>query len=173
MALPSTVRAPGKEGTFSADLSTLLVVLGKEGYTHDMEKENTQTAMPELPQVQLARVPGAYAVLRLRADEPVPAERQGAFYSITRTERETSVVLDEELVPPGGLAETGFALFRVKGELDFSLTGVMAALSLPLATAGISLFALSTFDTDWLLVREESVPDAVAAWQGVGHLVDV
>jgi len=137
-----------------------------------MQNQNQPTALPELPEVQLARVPGAYAVLRLRADEPVPAERQGAFYSITRTERETSVVLEEELVPPGALAETGLALFRVKGELDFALTGVMAALSLPLAAAGVSLFAIATFDTDWLLLREEHVPDALAAWQGAGHVID-
>lgn len=137
-----------------------------------MDTKNHQEQQPELLNVQLARVPGAYAVVRLRVDEPVPAERQGAFYSITRTERETSVVLDEELVPPGALAETGFALFRVKGELDFSLTGVMAALCLPLAMAGVSLFALSTFDTDWLLVQGENVPEAIAAWQGAGHVVD-
>lgn len=123
--------------------------------------------------VQLARVPGAYAVLRLRPDEPVPAARQGAFYSITRTESETSVVLDQDLVPPGALAETGFALFRVKGELDFSLTGVLASLSLPLAGAGVSLFAVSTYDTDWLLLREDDVADAIVAWRGAGHVVDV
>lgn len=128
--------------------------------------------MPELPEVQLARVPGLYAVLRLRPDEPVPAQRQGAFYSVTRTESETSVVLEEELVPPGALAETGFALFCVKGELDFSLTGVLAGLALPLAVAGISLFALGTFDTDWILVREDQAPDVIAAWQDAGHVVD-
>lgn len=127
---------------------------------------------PELPVVQLARVAGGYAVLRLGPDEPVPAQRQGAFYSVTRTASETSVVLDEEFVPPGALAETGFVLFRVKGELDFSLTGVLASLSLPLAGAQISLFAVCSFDTDWLLVREEQVAQAVAAWKEAGHVVD-
>jgi len=131
-----------------------------------------ETRLPDLPGVQLARLPGLYAVLRLRADEPVPAGRQGAFYSITRTEHETSVVLLEELVPPGALAETGFALFRVTGELDFSLTGIMASLTLPLAGAGLSIFAVSTFDTDWLLVREQDAAAATAAWQAAGHVVE-
>ncbi len=124
---------------------------------------------PALPRVTLERVPGTYAVLRLGPDEPVPLDRLGAFYSVTRTGGETSVVLPEEHVPPGALAEEGFALLRVQGELDFALTGIMAALTLPLAAAGISIFAISTFDTDYLLLRETQLPEALATLAAAGH----
>lgn len=126
-----------------------------------------------LPVVQLEKVTGRYAVLRLRPDEPIPGERTGAFYSITRTAHETSVIVDEEFVPVGVLAETGFVMLKVKGELDFSLTGIMASLTLPLARAGISIFAISTYDTDYLLIQETTLESAAAALRNAGHVLDL
>jgi uncharacterized protein len=126
----------------------------------------------EFPSVQLLRLPGAFAVLRLPPGAPTPPTNQGAFYSVTRTQEETSVVLPEQDVPPGALAETGFALLRVKGTLDFGLTGVLAGLSAPLAKAGLSIFVVSTYDTDYLLLPAVDLEAAIAILRNAGHFLE-
>lgn len=90
----------------------------------------------------------------LPSDEP--------FYSLTRTRDELSLVCREEVVPDGAMHEGGWRAFRVEGPLPFSLTGVLAALSAPLAEGGISVFAISTYDTDYLMVKEEQLEEAAA-----------
>ena len=100
---------------------------------------------------------------------PVWAFSSGGFVSITRTEEELSIVCDERLVPFEFVAvERGFRMLMVVGPLDFSLTGVMASIAGPLAEAGVSLFAISTYDTDYVLVREERLGEAVEALRGAG-----
>jgi hypothetical protein len=99
--------------------------------------------------MKLEVLPGTYAVCRLDPGAPAP-ER---FFSLTRTSEELSLVCEERDVPAGARTETGFRAFRVAGTLDFALTGVLASLTAPLAAAQVSVFALSTFDTDYLLVR--------------------
>lgn len=74
--------------------------------------------------------------------------------SITRTDQELSIVCPEERVPPDVRAERGFRALRVDGPLDFSLVGILARIASSLASAGISIFAVSSFDTDHILVRE-------------------
>lgn len=97
--------------------------------------------------------------------------------SITRTGSELSLVLAETALPEEATAqpdlrvERGFRALEVAGPLDFSLVGVLAALAAPLAEAGVSLFAVSTFDTDHLLVREDDLGAATAALRGAGHSV--
>jgi hypothetical protein len=93
------------------------------------------------------------------------------FFSITRTGEELSVVCREVLVPEGIRAERGWRAIRVAGVLDLSQVGVLASLAVPLAGAGISLFALSTFDTDYLLVKEQDLGRAVEVLVAAGHAV--
>ncbi len=120
----------------------------------------------------LTIIPGRFAVCRLDAQEAVPAwALEGAISSVTRTPEELSVVCREAAVPEGVPSETGWACLKVAGPLDFSLTGVMAALAGPLADAAISLFAVSTYDTDYLLVKAATLDDAVAALTRSGHTV--
>jgi hypothetical protein len=107
----------------------------------------------------LSLLPGILAVCRLERDAPIPAWALQAgphqsLVSVTRTSEELSIVCAQDLLPPGARAERGFRAFKVAGPLDFSLTGVLASLTTPLAEAGVSVFAVSTFDTDYLLVRE-------------------
>lgn len=90
---------------------------------------------------------------------------------MVRTAAETTVVCAEETVPGDVRAERGFRALAVAGPLDFALTGVLAALALPLAEAGVSIFAVSTYDTDHVLVREERLEEAVAALRAAGHRV--
>ena len=114
-----------------------------------------------------------YAVVRLEPDSPLPDWVQGGhFWSVTRSDTELSVVARESDVPAQASAERGWCALEVAGPLDFSLTGVVASLVSPLAAAEIPIFVLSTFETDYLLVRERDLERAVAALTEAGHAVD-
>jgi hypothetical protein len=120
----------------------------------------------------LVVLPGAFAVCRLGAGGPPPAwANAGPFSSLTRTADELSVVCPEGAVPEGTRCEWGWRCLRVAGPLDFALVGVLASLLVPLAEAGVSTFAVSTFDTDYLLVREADLGRAAAALRAAGHAV--
>ncbi|MDH7485304.1 MAG: ACT domain-containing protein [Anaerolineae bacterium] len=120
----------------------------------------------------LTVLPGRLAICRLAADAPLPAGLDRAhFCSVTRTPEELSLVLPEEMVEAGWQAETGYRALQVLGPLDLSLTGVLAALAAPLAAAGVSIFAISTYDTDYVLVREGDLGKAQRALVAAGHEV--
>ncbi len=96
----------------------------------------------------------------------------GAFFCCTRTPTEQSYVMEENLAPPDTTARNaGWSALMVDGPLDFSLTGVLASIAAPLAEARISIFALSTFDTDYVLVKTDTLPAAVAVLRAAGHEV--
>lgn len=90
---------------------------------------------------------------------------------MTWTVDETSVVCNAAAVPPGIQTETGWRAFVVAGPLDFGLTGILLSIAQPLAQAGISIFALSTYDTDYVLVKESNLDKAIAALVAAGHSV--
>jgi hypothetical protein len=116
-------------------------------------------------------LPERLAVCRLPPDAPVPAPLSRGFWSATRTQDELSVVLPEAEARPEWKAERGWRGFAVAGPLDFSLTGILASIASPLAAAGVSLFALSTYDTDYVLVREADLERAAQALREAGHAV--
>lgn len=121
--------------------------------------------------------PGRYAVCRFTPSEPLPpwAEplRDGRLYSSTITRAEASVVCPEDRVPADAQAERDWVLLSVRGPLDFSLVGILAALLAPLKDAGVSVFAMSTYDTDYLLVKHEELENAVRALEAACHKVYV
>ncbi len=120
----------------------------------------------------LGSLDGLFAVCRLSADAPLPAwAAAGSFVSITRTLDELSIVCRGEHVPDGVRCEPGWRCLRVAGPLDFTLAGVLASLLAPLADAGIPVFVVSTFDTDYLLVKEDRLDAAVDVLQSAGHSV--
>ena len=115
---------------------------------------------------------GLYEICRLDAAAELPAwTAADRFISITRTDAELSIVRSEGRALPGSRREGGFVLLKVEGPLEFSEVGVVASLSAPLASAGISIFVVSTFDTDYLLVRQDSLTAAREALQAAGHAV--
>ena len=115
---------------------------------------------------------GSYAVARLDAADPVPAWAGGErFVSVTRTEAELSVVCPQGAVPPGVRAEPGWRCLRVRGPLGFGMTGVLASLAGPLASSGVSIFVVSTYDTDYLMVQERDLDRGVDALERAGHTV--
>jgi hypothetical protein len=123
--------------------------------------------------VQLYALDDLYAVVRLEPDADIPSwARSGHFWSVTRSDSELSVVCPQEQVPSDASAERGWCAFEVAGPLDFSLTGVFASLVTPLADEDIPLFVVSTFETDYLLVREHDLHRSVAALTSAGHSVD-
>ena len=121
--------------------------------------------------LRLRALPGRFAICRLDPGA-VPFWEAGAFYSVTQTADELSVVCAEADVPEGVRHSPGWRILGVSGRLDLALVGVLSALTAPLASAGISVFALSTFDTDYLLVQEPNLDRAVEALRSAGHLVE-
>lgn len=125
--------------------------------------------MPSLP---LTLLPDHLAVCRLPPDAPLPAWAAGpGFVSITRTDEELSITVAQNRVPGDVMAVGPWRALKVQGPLDFALTGILAALTAPLADAGISLFAIATYDTDYVLVRAETLDAAINALAAAGHLV--
>jgi hypothetical protein len=106
-------------------------------------------------------LPSRFAVCRLRAHEAVPDWARGAFVSITRTEDELSIVCDESAVPGDVQAERGWSCMKVLGPIPFETVGVATAITVPLAQAGISVLIVATFDTDYVLVKEEKAAIAL------------
>jgi uncharacterized protein len=121
--------------------------------------------------MRLTLLPDSYAVCRLDPDASLPEWAKGQFVSITRTLQELSVVCPEQHVPENSRHEGSWKIFEVEGPMDLSLVGVLASLTHPLAKANINLFAMSTFDTDYLLVKEERLEDAKDALLLAGHSV--
>ena len=114
-----------------------------------------------------------YAIVRLEPDAELPDwVRGGHFWSATRSESELSIVCCEEDVPTDASAERGWCALELAGLLDFSLTGVVAALVTPLAEAEVPIFVISTFETDYLFVRERDLERSVDALAEAGHSVD-
>jgi hypothetical protein len=122
------------------------------------------------PTYTLNRYPETLAVVRLPAGAEMPAWAEASsLLSITATATETSVVCAGRNVPTKTRHQKPFTAFEVQGPLDLALTGVLAALLTPLAEAGISVFTLSTFDTDWILVPTAEADRAEEEWRRRGH----
>jgi hypothetical protein len=121
-------------------------------------------------QLRYSVLPGRYAVCRLAPDAAVPEwATRSKWFSITRTANELSIVGEQERVPEGVLSESGWACLRLEGPFPFELTGVLAAVLNPLAAAGIGIFAVSTFDTDCILIKADRIESAEEALRQAGH----
>ena len=116
--------------------------------------------------------PGRFAVVRLSARAALPRwALSRPFHSITRTATELSIVCRQGRVPARVGREDGFRCLEVRGPFAFESIGVLASLAAPLARARIPILAISTFDTDYLFVREERLSDALRSLERAGHSV--
>ncbi|QAA35058.1 ACT domain-containing protein [Clostridium manihotivorum] len=103
-----------------------------------------------------------YGVCRLERDEAIPIWAQkGDFFSITRTYEELSIVCDEANIPDEVKCEKDWRVLKIEGPLDFSLIGILASISTILAQQSISIFAISTYDTDYILVKNKDIDKSV------------
>jgi uncharacterized protein len=114
--------------------------------------------------------PERLAVCKLAADAPLPswAQEEG-FFCVTRASDELSIVCEDRRVPEGVPAERGWSALKLEGPFPLSMTGVLASFLLPLAEEEIPIFAISTFDTDYVLIKGEDLERAVRALGTAGH----
>jgi hypothetical protein len=128
--------------------------------------------MPPPITLTLSVLPDRYAVCRLDPGAAIPPwATAGRFFSVTRTADELSIVCPEQHVPPGVTVEPGWRTFKLEGPFDFALTGILAAVAGPLAEAGIGIFAMATYDTDYVLVKAAHLDRACAALSAHGHTI--
>jgi hypothetical protein len=123
----------------------------------------------------LRLLPGELAIVRLPPDAANPSWLSflpQPLVSVTRTAHELSIVCPSAIVPERVECEADWRAFTVEGKLDLSAVGVLAAILNPLAEAGISILSISTFDTDYVLVRAVSVESAKAALRGNFALIE-
>jgi hypothetical protein len=113
---------------------------------------------------------GRFAVCRFAADAQIPAWiSSGNFVSITRTTEELSIVCPEPKVPPDTNIELGWACLKLEGPFPFAQTGVLASFIAPLSGSQIPIFAISTFNTDYVLVKFENIEQALAVLKDAGY----
>lgn len=114
--------------------------------------------------------PAELAVCRLTSPLPPIA---GGFWSLTRTADEVSLVCEADAAPADARIERGWRALRVAGTIDFGQVGLLAGIAQPLAAAGVSIFALSTFDTDYVLVKSDRLGAAMRALSAAGHAIEL
>lgn len=120
----------------------------------------------------LTIVDGTFAIHRFPAGHPVPNDlEQSRLYWLGRTIEELSVVCEEQLDLPSERRSEGWSCLKVVGPIDLSVTGLLADITAVLAAAEVAVFAVSTFDTDYVLVRAERLDAAVAALSAAGYQV--
>jgi uncharacterized protein len=121
--------------------------------------------------LELTLLPEKLAVCRLDSSDESDLRAGGGIFSVTRTAEELSVVCPQEDAPQSAEVSGGWRALEVHGPLDHTATGILASLATPLADAGVPLFPLATYDTDYVLVREQDLDSAVEALTAAGHRV--
>jgi hypothetical protein len=124
-----------------------------------------------LTTVDLRLLEGDFAMWKLPPDAAAPELPHAAIVSLTRTANELSVVSPASEVPPDVPFESGWRCLEVAGPLAFELTGILASISVPLADKGIPIFVVSTFDTDYVLVRADDLSRACDTLESAGHTI--
>lgn len=113
-------------------------------------------------QLTLIRMSDNLSICRLSVDENIPSWAiSSAFFSITKTADEISLVVQQDIMPEGIKAERDYRALKIKGPLDFGLTGILSSLLAPLAQAHIPVFVISTYDTDYILVKNKHIEEAM------------
>jgi hypothetical protein len=133
-----------------------------------------QTPPPrQRPRLPLELLPDTLAICRLEAGAALPswAGEAGAFLTVSRTAEELSITAVQRTVPPDATCERDYRALRVRGPLPLDLVGILAAIADPLAEAGLSIFAISTYDTDYVLVKSDDLTRATEVLERAGHRV--
>lgn len=120
----------------------------------------------------LSVLPEKLGICRLPSGEPIPSWlNMHHFISITKTDDELSIVCTLESIPNNVKVEKTWRALKVQGPLDFSITGLLASILNPLVAATISIFAISTFDTDYILIKEENLEKAIVVLQAHNFII--
>jgi hypothetical protein len=127
--------------------------------------------MNTTPNITLKILAGTYGVSRLSPTAPIPSWiSPGGFTSISRTDEELSIVCLDQTIPHEVCSQKSWRIIKVLGPLDFSLVGILSSISSILAEVQISIFAVSTYDTDYILVQENSLAKAIDALKVAKYL---
>jgi hypothetical protein len=131
------------------------------------------TRHAQRPRLPLELLTDTLAICRLDAGAPVPrwAEQSSRFLTVSRTAEELSITTVQRAVPTEMPCERDYRALRVRGPLPLNLVGVLAAIADPLAEAGLSIFAISTYDTDYILVKARDLEAALETLERAGHHV--
>jgi hypothetical protein len=123
------------------------------------------------PRLPLELLPDTLAICRLEPRAPIPswATEATSFLTVSRTAQELSITTLQSAVPAGLTCARDYRAFRVRGPLPLDLIGILGAMADPLAAAGLSIFAISTYDTDYVLVKASDLPVALQALKDAGH----
>ena len=120
----------------------------------------------------LSILPHKYAVCKLYPNGHIPTWALiGDFVSLTRTHTELSVACMQENVPDEIQAERDWRCVQVQGSFDFSLAGVHASIAIPLAEANISILAIATYETDYILIKDTDLEHALEVLREAGHTI--
>ncbi|MEO8215933.1 MAG: ACT domain-containing protein [Acidobacteriota bacterium] len=122
--------------------------------------------------LRLTTLVDRFAVVRFLPSATLPEFEDGSFFSFTRTEEEVSVICREENAGAGGDIEGGWRCLKVGGPLPFTMTGVLASIAVPLAHAAIPIFVVSTYDTDYVFMKDEKLDGARTVLAAAGFVVD-
>ncbi len=121
------------------------------------------------PLLKLIILAQRLAVCRLEVSAPIPEWAGGeSFLSISRTRDELSVICEEHLVPAGFQASRGWRGFKIVGPLDLDLVGILVSVAVPLAQSNVGILPVGTYETDYILVRDRHLNDAIKALRFAG-----
>ena len=122
--------------------------------------------------LHLSILPNRFAICKLDRAETLPNwGMETWFYSMTCTHDTLSIVCPEDSVPAGTMCEKGWKAIRFEGVFEFELVGILNSVTVPLAEAQISIFALSTYDTDYVLVKESQLNMVMQVLSDCGHTI--
>jgi hypothetical protein len=126
----------------------------------------------EPPRLKLSLLPDLLAVCRLEPGQEIPAwSTAGDFSSVSRIREELSVICASNSVPENVRASRGWRAIKIEGPLDLDLVGILVSVAVPLAHAGIGILPVGTFDTDYILVRDRQLGEALKALRATGFNV--
>lgn len=124
--------------------------------------------------IKLKLMEGEIAVAKLKAGAPIPGwALSGAWFSVTKTEDELSIAAESSRIPPGITSEGGWRTLKICGTLDFAETGIISGISAVLAQSGISVFVISTYNTDYILIKNAGLEDALGALGQSGYDIQI
>jgi len=123
-------------------------------------------------QLLLTLFPKRYAIARFSPDEKIAMDySRSSFFTLTKTDEEISVVCEQQDLPANVRAERDRRLLRIDSVITFELTGILASVAFPLADANISIFAVSSFDTDYILIADHDLEPAIVVLENAGHKI--
>jgi hypothetical protein len=125
--------------------------------------------MAERHRLKFRSMKGPYAIVRLAPNAAIPEWAKGDFISIARTAEELSIVCPSRNLPADVHSSHSWQCFKLDGPFPFSQTGILLSFIEPLSSQGIPIFAISTYDTDYVLIQEEFAGRALDALQKAGH----